>query len=284
MKILFAFILFFAACIFKNKPAFCQKNKQKQIDSVLEANSKKWKIKLHRGMFGMAKPEFGPYLTVSIKKLDSPVFKKKTKEGSYSGAIISSEGWDWDFGKYQSVEKRKAYQMLFAGESDTTKLVYSIYRISKEKTLTFLGELMSKDDEGKNITLGYKTNISGIILTSYDTVPWRFFIEDSFSREEETFVSGIIKTTSIYLVAGNDSLFTEPIMQNFGNPGNKYFWQFQTGIYINTLEGTHIAALKFGTPGDISNPFYAWIRNDAEPTRKEAIASVFALLISTTIQ
>ena len=94
---------FFAALLFYSSHAFCQKNKSKPLDSALEANSEKWKVKLHKGMFGMANPEFGPFST-DFEKLDSTVLRKRTKEGSYSGASISSDSWDWDFSKYETVE------------------------------------------------------------------------------------------------------------------------------------------------------------------------------------
>jgi hypothetical protein len=69
--LLFVFIAFASS-------AFCQKNKPKPLDSTLEANSEKWKVKLHNG-FGTGKPEFGPYTTSNVEKADSPVFKKEQK-------------------------------------------------------------------------------------------------------------------------------------------------------------------------------------------------------------
>jgi hypothetical protein len=261
--------------------SFCQKNKQKPIDTVLEAHSERWKVKLHRGMFGMAKPEFGPFSTIDLDKVDSPVLRKRTKDGSYTEASFSpGQGWDWDFSKYQTVEKRKAYTMLVASESDTAELVFSIYRISHEKNLTFFGELMSKDDEGKNATLGYKTDVSGIISTGNDGLPWRFFIEDSFGRRENVTFANTTRITRFFLITPDDSLFTEPILSTVGLPGSKFSWETQTGLFVKSANGQNIAAVKFGTPGDLSNPFYAWIRNDLEKSRQHAIASVLALLIS----
>jgi hypothetical protein len=281
MKIIPATAILFSSVLFLGtKISFCQKNKQKPVDSVLEASSERWKVKLHRGMFGMAKPEFGPYNTIDLKKLDSPVLRKRTKEGSYTGASFSSEGWDWDFSKYETVEKRKAYSITITGEADTAELLFSIYRISNEKNLTFFGELMSKDDEGKNQTLAYKTNVSGIGATSYDSLPWRFFMEDSFGRKEEAATFGTTRFTRGYIITRDDSLFTEPILSQIGSREGKFFFEWQTGVFINGSNDKHIAALKFGTPGDLSNPFYTWIRNDIDRTQQHAIASVFALLIA----
>src|SRR5678810_1501390 len=112
MKIFLTTAVLFSAMVITNS-SFCQKNKQKPIDTVLEAQSERWKVKLHRGMFGMAKPEFGPFSTIDLDKVDSPVLRKRTKDGSYTEASFSpGQGWDWDFSKYQTVEKRKAYTCL----------------------------------------------------------------------------------------------------------------------------------------------------------------------------
>ena len=273
-------ILFSSSLLLCNKISFCQKNKQKPVDSVLEANSEKWKVKLHRGMSGMAKPEFGPYTTIDLKKLDSPVLRKRTKEGSYTEASYSSVGWDWDFSKYETIEKRKDYSLIITGGSDTAELLFSIYRISNEKSLTFFGELLSKDDEGKNQTLAYKINVSGIGATSYDSSVWRFFVEDSFNKKEESAPSGATRFTRGYIITAADSLFTEPILNHVGSRESKFFFEWQTGVFINGTNDKHIAALKFGTPGDLSNAFYAWIRNDIVQSQQHAIASVFALMIS----
>jgi hypothetical protein len=278
-------VLFFSLLLC-SYPLLAQKNKAKPIDSTLEANSEKWKVKLHKGMFGMAKPEFGPYVTTDIEKLDSPVLSKRTKEGSYSGASITSEGWDWDFSKYQMVEKKKAFRMLVSKDADTTEVLFSVYSVSHDKQLTFFGDLMSKDDEGKNLILGYKKNISGIMAAKINSVPWRFFIEDSFSRSETAAgnFNDSKRMTRWYIITEDDSLFTEPIMQQVGKPGEKYSWEWQKGIFVNDARNERIAALKFGAVGDLSNPFYAWIRKDLLPAKQDAIASLFALLMTVYIE
>ena len=125
--------LFIAAFFFCCHTAFPQKNKEK-LDSALEANTERWKVKQHRGLFGMAKPEFGPFVTLDAEKLDSTVIKKRTKDSSWSGVSISSEGWDWDISKFKTFEKKKFYRMLVTKEADTAELLFSIYSVSKEKT------------------------------------------------------------------------------------------------------------------------------------------------------
>ena len=269
-------ILLITIFLLHSHSVLSQKNKTQPLDSALEANSEKWKVKLHKG-FGKGRPEFGPFYTIEIKKLDSPVFRKTTKEGSYTGATITNSSWDWDFSKYEKVENKKVYRMTVGNGADTAEMIFSFYRISHDKQLTFFGELMSKDDEGKNMTLSYKKDISGIIASGIDSMPCRFFVEDTLSRDEGPL--GSTAMTRAYLIRGNDSLYTEPIMQQIGKPGGKYFWEWQKGVFVNNGNGNRIAALKFGTAGDLSNPFYVWIRKDIEPAYQHAIASLFALLI-----
>jgi hypothetical protein len=220
MKIHLIKILFFALSVLHTTSLQSQKNKQKFLDSSLEANSVKWKAKLHKGMFGLSKPEFGPYVTQDVAKLDSPVFKRRTKDSSYSGAIISSESWDWDFSKYETVENAKAYGMKVVNEKDTAEFLFSIYRISKEKNITVFGELMSKHDEDKNALLGYKTILSGLMTTSYSVTPWRFLIEDTSGKGGEMPPFDLTRITRGYIVSQFDSIPTEPVMANFGKPGD----------------------------------------------------------------
>ncbi len=281
MKMKYRDIIFLLLLFLLNNQAISgQKNKSQPLDSVLESNSEKWKVKLHKGL-GKGKPEFGPYFTIEIKKLDSPVLRKKTKEGTYTGATITSASWDWDFSKYQAVEIRKAYRMLVANGSDTSEMLFSIYSVSHDKQLTFFGEMMSKDDEGKNQTLSFKKDVSGIISSDIDSLPRRFFVEDTFSRNEESASNNFGPTswTRLYIIMGGDSLFSEPIIHTVGKVENKYHWEWQTGIFVNSAIGNHIAALKFGKVGDLSNPFYVWIRKDLSPAYQHAIASLFALLM-----
>ena len=84
---------------------------------------------------------------------------------------ISSEGWDWDISKFETVEKKKFYRMLVTKDADTAELLFSIYSVAVEKNQTFLGKMLSKNDEGKNATLSYKKNIAGIIVTRFDSFP-----------------------------------------------------------------------------------------------------------------
>ena len=273
-------VLFIAIFFLSYNICFSQKSKEKPLDSALEANSEKWKVKQHRPMFGIAKPSFGTYATIDAKKLDSPVIRRKTKDGSATEVSFSSEGWDLDISKFQTFEKKKAYMMKMATGEDTIEVVFAVHAISKEKSQTFAGKLLSKNDEGKDETLAYKKIISGIIVTGLDSTYSKFYLEDYLSTTQTTnnFSEKKSPITQGYILAANDSLFTEPIMHSVGKPADKYFFEWQRGIFINNKNDTRIAALKFT---DGQSPFYIWIRKDIESRLQQAIAAFFTVLIGT---
>ncbi|MEP6845593.1 MAG: hypothetical protein ABI861_06305, partial [Panacibacter sp.] len=59
-------------------PSLAQQNE----DAVLQAKSERWVVKQNKGLFGLSKPDFGPYHTLEVVKLDSAVIKKKTKDST----------------------------------------------------------------------------------------------------------------------------------------------------------------------------------------------------------
>ncbi|MEO6221443.1 MAG: hypothetical protein ABIO81_13505 [Ginsengibacter sp.] len=77
------------------------------------------------------------------------------------------------------------------------------------------------------------------------------------------------------ILVKDDSLFTEPVMHTFADPKGKFFIEWQKGIFMNDIKGTHIVALRFGN----DQPFYIWIRKDLNPVYQHAIAARFAVII-----
>ncbi len=271
-KIRLLMCLFISIC---GQSAFSQKNKEKPLDSTLEANSEKWKVIQHSKLFEIAKPEFGPYTTLVAEKLDSPVVRKKSTDGSGGSVSISSEGWDWDISKFKTVEKKKFYRMAIGTGQDTIELEFYIRSVSTEKKQTFLGKMVSKNDEGKDATLGYQKNVEGVVFTAPDSTFCRFFIEDYLSTRQITRDNPGKgePITRGYILIKDDSLFTEPVMKTIGNPHAKFFFmQWQTGIFINNTKEKHIAVLMF------AEPFFVRIRMDMDPKYKHAIAALFAVI------
>ncbi len=222
-------------------------------DDRLVSNSDKWKIHPKKSVFGLSKPVFGDYTTLDIVKLDSGHMKKKTKDSAFlSFELSGQEGSDWDQSKFLTIKKNKIYKLRLASKADTTKAIFSISSESVEKRQTFLGIILSKNDEGKNEVLNYNRDVPGAIITSDIDIQWQFFIGD--------FAGANI--SSGYLKNEKDSLTMQ------------FYSSFNADLVLVNTDGTHFAALKFKV-----KPFYTWIRNNLKPHYQQAIAALFAVII-----
>ena len=244
MKKWYLFLCISAFCFFY-LPGLSQFNE----DSVMLAHSEKWKVKANKGLFGLSKPDFGVFTTLDVVKIDSPVIKKKTKDSSYIGAEFSGEGIDMDQRKFMTIEKRKFYKLQLATNADTTEAVFSIASVSKEKRQTFLGKLLSKNDDGKDALLSYNRDVPGIIVTGVNSMQWEFLIVNftSGSRQTESNPYPSASISGGYLKNDLDSLY----MQIYSS--------FSADLVLVNKSRENLAALNFK-----QKPLYIWIRNDIE--------------------
>ena len=249
--------------LFSFHPVFCQVNK----DSTLIVNSEKLSVKLNKGLFGLSKPAFGAHSTLSVSKIDSAVIRKKTKDSSYIGAEISSEGTDFDQSKFMTIEKTKFYKLSLGAISDTVEAVFAIASVSHEKRQTFLGKMLSKNDEGKDEVIDENRDVPGIIKASNDSIVWKFFIDDfvsgSVSCQDEGPFSIPASIAGGYLKNVHDSLY----MQTYSS--------FEADVVLINQKGEHLAALAFKQ----KHPA-VWIRNDITASYQQAIAALFAVILS----
>ena len=240
---------------------YCQVNE----DSVMLANSEQWKIEPKKGLFGLSKPSFGNFTTVSVNKMDSGFYKKKIKDSSSFDLELGGGESDMNQSKYMTIQKTKWYKLMLASDSGTANATFAIASVSKEKKQTFLGKIMSKNDEGKNEVLNYSRDIPGFISTGESSASWQFLIEN-FSSGSGQMGGGFLTSASIssgYLKNENDSLS----MQIYSS--------FSADIVLVNRKGEHLAALKFK-----KKPFYTWIRNDINKDYRKAIAGLFAVIIA----
>jgi hypothetical protein len=258
------------------------------LNPALETNSEKWKVKENNKLFGdIRKPEFGPYTTTGAEKLDSPVIKKKTKDGKEFEVTIG-QGADIDMSKKVTIEKTKFYRMQLANGGDTTEALFSIFSTSKEKRQTFLGAVLSKKDEGKDIVLSYTMDVNGIITTNADSILWKFFYTNNNSGSNNSYVKDTIQTTpgiSGYLKNHTDSLHIELIVdtstitfkQIFSSKHDTITTYKNRGVVLVNQKGEHLAALQFaGAEGKR----YIWIRKDLENSYRQAISTYLAVIIA----
>jgi hypothetical protein len=239
----------------------CQSNE----DSILLAHSEKWKVQQHKGLFGLSKPEFGAYRTLDATRFDSSVIKKKTKDSSSVDIESSREETDIDHSKFLTIEKTKFYRLRLATDADTVEAIFSISSVSKEKKQTFLGKILSKHDEGKDVVLSYNRDVSGVIKMRAANPPWEFFIDDFTSGGRQT-ANNPYPSASIsggYLRSDEDSLYME------------LYSSFSADLVLVNKNGEHVAAIEFK-----QKPFNIWIRSDIENSGQKAIAVLFAVIMA----
>jgi hypothetical protein len=234
-------------------------------DSLLLAHSVKWEVKQNKGLFGLAKPDFGSYATLGVARIDSAVLKKKTKDSSYAGIDVSGEGSSIDLSKYMTIEKKKFYNLKLASIPDTIESVFAIASVSHEKRKTFLGTMLSKNDESTDDVLDYNRDVPGVITTGHDSLLWQFLIENftSGGRQTETSFAPMASISGGYLKKQNDSLY----MQIYSS--------FTADIILVDPNGKHLAGLAFKQ----KHP-EIWIRNDINISYQHAIAALFAVIIA----
>ncbi len=254
-------LIVLAMVLYFSEISFSQVNK----DSVMRANSEEWKVQPKKGLFGLSKPVFGNYITKEVSRLDSPIIRRRSKDSASFDMEFSSSGNDMDISKYVTIKKTTWYKLLLAADSSTTNAVFSIASISKEKKQTFLGKMLSKNDEGKNETLSYMRDVPGFIFTGDSSVAWEFFISN--------FTSGSGQNAGPFEVAASiSSGYLKNDKDSLSMQMNSYF---STDLVLVNKKGEHLAALKF-----TRKPLMVRIRNDIDPSYRNAIAALFAVIIA----
>lgn len=230
-------------------------------DSVMLSNSEQWKVEQKKGLVGLSKPSFGIFTTLNVGKMDSGFFKKKIKDSASFDFELGRGENDMDHSKYMTIQKTKWYKLLLATNADTTNAVFSIASVSKEKRQTFLGKVLSKNDEGKDQLLSYNRNVPGVVITGNNSVLWKFLIGNFTSSSRQTSHSASI--SSGYLQNENDSLYIQ------------IYSSFSADLVLVNKNDEHLAALKFK-----QKPLIVWIRNDLDHSYKSAIAALFAVIVA----
>ena len=233
-------------------------------DSVMLANSEQWKVAQKKGLFGLSKPSFGNFTTLTVSKMDSGFYKKKIKDSSSFNLELGGGENDMDQSKYMTIQKTKWYKLMLAADTATTSATFSIASVSKEKKQTLLGKMLSKNDEGKDEELSYRRDVPGFISTGGNAASWQFLIHDFTRGSGQTgFSFGAASISSGYLQNESDSLY----MQLYSS--------FAADLVLVNRNGEHVAALKFK-----QKPLGAWIRNDLDSSHRDAIAALFAVIIA----
>jgi hypothetical protein len=279
---------------------YSQKNIPSPWDPTLEANSEKWKLKTHRKIFGnISQLEFGPFNTALFEKLDSPVHKRKTKEGAefglnlgYDARMETGHEVDLDITKKIITQKSKYYRMLLAGNADTTETLCSTISFTKEEKETVGGAALKtllhghySSEENKSGIIGYSEITNGFILTTPDSAIWNFYFASGkgINNNSPNSVTSDTINASKYLTGflknNSDSINISPvisrsIMKFLGKYDTLYF---EEGYELVNQKGEHLAAYQKMGP-DKKSP-YIWMRKDISDADRKAIASFLEVII-----
>jgi len=225
-----------------------QSNAQVIIDSALANNSEKWKVSELKKVADLKLTSFGWFSTVDAMKLDSPVYKKKTKEGESYYGEISSGGVTMDGDKVVMIEKKKHYRLAIVREGDSTSTLFSVFTASHERKQTVLGFFTSGSSRSSEV-LDLKREVSGLI--DVDSTIWAFNFSDF----------GQSPGAAGYIWHEGDTL---------------HITSFAKAILIEDGKGNDLAALQLYDRKQLN----VWIRKDLSNQSQHLIASAFAVMLA----
>ena len=224
------------------------------------ANSEKWNVDYKKGIFSLSQPGSDQTFTMNLIKLDSGKLKQKKKDS----ADIEFSGSDgFDQSKYMTIKKSRLYKLQSGTDENSTEALFTIANESNQKRQTFLGKVLSKNDEGKNEVLSDTTTISGTIKRNNAATVWNFSITNLSKNNMQTnnlpFI--ISPPPQGFLKSEKDSLFFERA-------------SFKADVVLMDAHGDHIAAVKFR-----KRPFTIWVRKDIDNSLQDAIGVLFGVMI-----
>lgn len=146
-------------------------------DSVLRANSEKWKVDKNKELSGLGKPSFGPYHTMEAGQTDSASILKKSKAGKETSVEIANGKTWFDQRKVIDKDITKFCSLVLNSNADNAHVFFSIMTSSRKQKQTGLGFIFSGNNDNKNSTLFYDRNIAGAIETVRDSIHWNFSLD-----------------------------------------------------------------------------------------------------------
>lgn len=249
-------IIYILLCNFLFVKSYCQSIE----DSIMIANSEKWDIDYKKGIFTLSQAGSNQTFTMNLIKLDSGKLKQKKKD-SANIEFSGSDGFDQS--KYMTIKKSKLYKLESGTDENSTQALFAITHESKEKRQTFLGKVLSKNDEGKDKVLSSKSTIYGTIKRNNAPTVWNFSLNNlsanKMGNEEVPFIT--LQLPQGFLKSEKDSLFFERA-------------SFKADVVLVDAHGDHIAAVKYR-----KKPFIIWERKDIDNSLQDAIGVLFAIMI-----
>ena len=229
-------------------------------DSIMIANSEKWNVKYNQGTFKLSQPGSDQTFTMNLIKLDSGKLKQKKRDS----AEIEFSGSDgFDHSKFMTIKKNRVYKLQAGTDENSTEALFAVANKSNQKRQTFLGKVLSKNDEGKNEVLSDTTTIYGTIKRNNAATVWNFTITNlpKNNLPTDNFPFIIPSPPQGFLKSEKDSLFFERA-------------SFKADAVLVDAQGGHIGAVKF-----IKRPFTIWVRKNIDNSLQDAIGVLFGVMI-----
>ena len=254
-------IQIFIACIILLNIFVVKTFSQSLEDSVMIANCEKWNVVYKKGMLTLSQPGSAQAFTMNLSKLDSGKIKQKRKDS----ADIEFSGSDgFDQSKYMTIKKSRVYKLQAGTDENSTAALFVVTNESKQKKQTFLGKVMSKNDEGKDEVLSSKSAIYGTIKRNNLATVWKFSLENLSANDmgngELPFI--ILSPPQGFLTSEKDSLFLERA-------------SFKADAVLVNADGHHVGAVKFR-----KKPFLIWVQKDMDNSLQDAVAVLFGVMIA----
>ncbi|MGZ4049226.1 MAG: hypothetical protein ACXVNN_07680 [Bacteroidia bacterium] len=223
-------------------------------------NSEKWNVDYKKGIFTVSQPGSAQTYTMNLIKLDSGKIKQRKKD---SADIEFSGSGGLNQSKYMTIKKGKLYKLQSGTDENSTEALFAITNESKQKRQTFLGKVLSKNDEGKDEVLSSTSTIYGTIKRNNAAPVWNFSLDNlsanNMGNEELPFIT--LPSPQGFLKSEKDSLFFERA-------------SFKADVVLVNAHGDHIAAVKFR-----KKPLIMWVRKDIDNSLQDAIGVLFAIMI-----
>ena len=250
-------IIYILLCNFLFAKSYCQSIE----DTLMIANSEKWNVDYKKGIFLLSQAGSNQTFTMNLIKLDSGKLKQKKKDS----ADIEFSGSDGlDQSKYMTIKKSRLYKLQSGTDENSTEALFAITNESKQKRQTFLGKILSKNDEGKDEVLSSVSTIYGTIKRNNSATVWNLSLDNLSANNmgNKRLPFTILPPPQGFLKSEKDSLFLERA-------------SFKADAVFVDAYGDHIGAVKFK-----KRPFTIWVRKDIDNSLQDAIGVLFAIMIA----
>jgi hypothetical protein len=230
-------------------------------DSLMMAKCEKWNVVYKNGMLTLSQPGSAWVFTMNLSKLDSGKLKQKRKDStdiefSGSGGLNQS--------KYMTITRNRVYKLQMGTDTNSTAALFVVANQSNEKRQTFLGKLMSKNDEDENEVLSSESNVYGTIKRNNLATAWKFSLKNLSANHfgNSGLPFSLFYPAEGFLTSETDSLYLERA-------------SFKADAVLVNAEGHHVGAVKFR-----KKPFVIWVRKDIDNSLQDAAALFFGVMIA----